>query len=246
MLGRGEGSSQPVYDSSSIPTTDGRLLRFEYSWDLLTINQMLLSNLTPRVSSAATIADGVEIAGNVIIEDGVRVLAGARLKGNVYLGPNTFVGNNASVRGATSVGAGSVIGAAADALGPVDCLINNASVFEDDTVRDVTRESWDAHMETNLRAPFVLTQALAASLPDDRNGNVVNILDERVRNLTPHFISYTLSKAGLWTLTQTLALALALALLAGGWNLLCQAGLPCFVECANPNLHPRPLTRPSH
>lgn len=102
-----------------------------------------------------------------------------------------------------------LIGAAADALGPVDCLINNASVFEDDTVRDVTRESWDAHMETNLRAPFVLTQALAASLPDDRNGNVVNILDERVRNLTPHFISYTLSKAGLWTLTQTLALALA-------------------------------------
>ena len=114
VLGDGEARSQQAYDSSSIPTTDGRGLRFAHPWDLLAINQMLLSNLTPRVSSAATIEDGVEIAGNVIIEDGVRVLAGARLKGNVYLGPNTFVGNNASVRGATSVGAGSVIGAAAD------------------------------------------------------------------------------------------------------------------------------------
>ena len=60
-----------------------------------------------------------------------------------------------------------------------------------------------------MRAPFVLTQTLAASLPANAAGNVINILDERVRNLTPHFISYTLSKAGLWTLTQTLALALA-------------------------------------
>ena len=102
-----------------------------------------------------------------------------------------------------------LIGAAADALGPVDCLINNASVFENDAVGTATRESWDAHMETNLRAPFVLTQTLAAALPAKAHGNVINILDERVRNLTPHFISYTLSKAGLWTLTRTLALALA-------------------------------------
>jgi NAD(P)-dependent dehydrogenase (short-subunit alcohol dehydrogenase family) len=102
-----------------------------------------------------------------------------------------------------------LIGAAADALGPVTGLINNASVFENDTIGDATRESWDAHMETNLRAPFVLIQALAAALPTPATGNVINILDERVQNLTPHFISYTLSKAGLWTLTQTLALALA-------------------------------------
>jgi NAD(P)-dependent dehydrogenase (short-subunit alcohol dehydrogenase family) len=104
---------------------------------------------------------------------------------------------------------GGLIGRAADALGPVDCLINNASVFENDSAVDATRDTWDAHMETNLRAPFVLTQALAAALPADAGGNVINIVDERVRNLTPHFISYTLSKAGLWTLTQTLALALA-------------------------------------
>jgi NAD(P)-dependent dehydrogenase (short-subunit alcohol dehydrogenase family) len=64
-------------------------------------------------------------------------------------------------------------------------------------------------MQVNLRAPFVLTQALVRQLPEGASGNVVNLLDQRVRNLTPHFTSYTLSKAGLWTLTQTLALALA-------------------------------------
>lgn len=64
-------------------------------------------------------------------------------------------------------------------------------------------------MQVNLRAPFVLTQAFAAQLPDGAAGNVVNILDQRVWHLTPFFTTYTLSKAGLWTLTQTLALALA-------------------------------------
>jgi NAD(P)-dependent dehydrogenase (short-subunit alcohol dehydrogenase family) len=97
----------------------------------------------------------------------------------------------------------------ADAFGPVTCLVNNASLFERDEALTATRASWDAHIETNLRAPFVLTQMLAAALPEDRNGAVVNLLDQRVWALTPHFMSYTLSKAGLWTLTQTFALALA-------------------------------------
>ncbi len=96
-----------------------------------------------------------------------------------------------------------------DQLGPLTLLVNNASVFEQDQALTVTRASWQAHMETNLRAPFVLTQSFAAQLPEDVEGSVVNIIDQRVWNLTPHFISYTLSKAGLWTLTQTLALALA-------------------------------------
>jgi len=96
-----------------------------------------------------------------------------------------------------------------DMLGPLGCLINNASLFEQDSALTTTRASWDAHMETNLRAPFVLTQSLAAQLPEDSQGIVINILDQRVWNLTPHFTSYTVSKAALWTLTQTLALALA-------------------------------------
>jgi NAD(P)-dependent dehydrogenase (short-subunit alcohol dehydrogenase family) len=95
------------------------------------------------------------------------------------------------------------------ALGPLDVLVNNAALFERDDVKTATRESWDRHMDVNLRAPFVLTQAFAGALADGIKGNVVNILDQRVRNLTPHFLSYTLSKVGLWTLTRTLALALA-------------------------------------
>jgi NAD(P)-dependent dehydrogenase (short-subunit alcohol dehydrogenase family) len=102
-----------------------------------------------------------------------------------------------------------LIGAATKALGPLTCLVNNASLFERDEALTVTRESWDAHFETNLRAPFVLMQEFARQLPAEANGAIVNILDERVWNLTPHFVSYTLTKAGLWTLTQVMAMALA-------------------------------------
>ena len=94
-------------------------------------------------------------------------------------------------------------------FGPIGCLINNASRFDRDEIDTATRASWDAHIEPNLRAPFVLSQDMAAALPADREGVIVNILDQRVWNLTPHFLSYTLIKTGLWTLTQTLALALA-------------------------------------
>jgi NAD(P)-dependent dehydrogenase (short-subunit alcohol dehydrogenase family) len=102
-----------------------------------------------------------------------------------------------------------LVAQAVDALGPLGLLVNNASRFERDGALSATRESWDAHLETNLRAPFVLIQEFARQLPEAAAGNVVNVLDQRVWNLTPGFISYTVSKAGLWTLTQTLALALA-------------------------------------
>ncbi len=99
--------------------------------------------------------------------------------------------------------------AAAAALGPVGVLVNNASAFERDEWDDATRASWDMHMEPNLRAPFVLTQAMARALPDAANGVVINMIDQRVWSLTPHFVSYTVSKAALWALTQQMALALA-------------------------------------
>jgi NAD(P)-dependent dehydrogenase (short-subunit alcohol dehydrogenase family) len=99
--------------------------------------------------------------------------------------------------------------AAAAALGPITALVNNASVFEEDDAVTATRQSWDAHMDANLRAPFVLSQALAAQLPENAPGNIINIIDQRVWRLTPKFLSYTLSKAGLWTLTQTLAQSFA-------------------------------------
>jgi NAD(P)-dependent dehydrogenase (short-subunit alcohol dehydrogenase family) len=98
---------------------------------------------------------------------------------------------------------------AATAIGPLGCLVNSASVFENDAALSVTRESWERHLATNLRAPFVLMQAFARQLPAEADGAIINLLDERVSNLTPHFVSYTVSKAALWTLTQTMALALA-------------------------------------
>ena len=101
---------------------------------------------------------------------------------------------------------------AGEALGPLGCLVNTASVFEYDNAESATRESWEAHMAVNLRAPFLMSQAFAKGLPAGAAGAIINILDQRAWNLTPHFISYTLSKSGLWTLTQTLALALAPAI----------------------------------
>ena len=102
-----------------------------------------------------------------------------------------------------------LLSAAEKALGPVGVLVNNASIFGNDTLADATRESWDAHFAVNLRAPFVLIQEFAARLPPEAGGAVINLLDERVWKLTPYFSSYTLTKAALWTLTRTAALALA-------------------------------------
>lgn len=112
----------------------------------------------------------------------------------------------------------SLIAQASDALGgPLNVLVNNASVFEHDDIATADRESWDRHIEANLRAPFVLTQNFAANAPESvLDGNaepeaqalVVNLLDQRVRKLTPDFMSYTISKMGLWAFTQTAAMAL--------------------------------------
>ncbi len=101
---------------------------------------------------------------------------------------------------------------------PVTCLVNNASIFEYDRLETASRESWDRHFESNLRAPFVLTQEMAKHVPDpliDENGEpvaqglVVNLIDQRVRKLTPEFMTYTLAKMGLWAFTRTAAQGLA-------------------------------------
>ncbi len=109
--------------------------------------------------------------------------------------------------------------AAAEALGgPITCLINNASIFEYDNLASATRDSWDRHLESNLRAPFVLTQAMGAqglSAEQDENGEpqatglIVNMIDQRVRKLTPEFMTYTIAKMGLWAMTRTTAQELA-------------------------------------
>ncbi len=100
----------------------------------------------------------------------------------------------------------------AEALGPVTLLVNCASLFEDDRVGGLERGRWDAHLQTNLRAPVLLTEAFAAHLPadiPDGAASVVNILDQRVFKPNPQFFSYTLSKSALLTATRMLAQALA-------------------------------------
>ncbi|WP_170751952.1 SDR family oxidoreductase [Ruegeria lacuscaerulensis] len=111
---------------------------------------------------------------------------------------------------------------AAEALGgSITCLVNNASIFEYDNIQTATRQSWDRHLESNLRAPFVLTQAMAEQglQPDTdaagepvATGLIVNMVDMRVRKLTPEFMSYTIAKMGLWALTRTAAQALTPAI----------------------------------
>lgn len=104
-----------------------------------------------------------------------------------------------------------LVPAAVEALGPVSVLVNNASVFEDDRVGDLSRETWDKHFETNLRAPVVLAEAFAAQAPDGPPGTlaIVNLLDQRVLKPDPRFFSYALSRNGLWWATRTLAQGLA-------------------------------------
>jgi NAD(P)-dependent dehydrogenase (short-subunit alcohol dehydrogenase family) len=94
-------------------------------------------------------------------------------------------------------------------LGPLSALINSASVFENDQWYSADRASWDLHMNVNLRAPLVLSQQFAKQLPREAHGAIVNLLDQRLLKPTPEFFSYSVSRAGLYWLTTTLAQALA-------------------------------------
>jgi NAD(P)-dependent dehydrogenase (short-subunit alcohol dehydrogenase family) len=114
--------------------------------------------------------------------------------------------------------AGLVPAAVAGLGGPLTLLVNNASIFEYDSLQTATKTSWDRHIGSNLRAPFVLIQHFAAQAPKavpDAEGEpvaqamVLNMIDQRVWKLTPNFMTYTLAKSALWTLTQTAAMALA-------------------------------------
>jgi NAD(P)-dependent dehydrogenase (short-subunit alcohol dehydrogenase family) len=87
--------------------------------------------------------------------------------------------------------------------------VNNASEFQPDSVGCTTLERWNAHLDINLRAPVFLAQDLVRHLPDGADGNIINIIDQRVWKLTPDFFSYTLSKSALWTATRTSAQAFA-------------------------------------
>ena len=104
----------------------------------------------------------------------------------------------------------SLVSAASEAIGtPIDILINNASIFEQDTAQTMTEDSWNLHQAVNLRAPVFLSQKMFEQLPSGSEGCIINIIDQRVLKLNPQYFSYTAAKAALWTATRTLAQAMA-------------------------------------
>ena len=102
-----------------------------------------------------------------------------------------------------------LIGKAAQSFGPLTLLVNNASMFSKDAATDLDEELWDAHFAVHAEAPAFLARDFAAQLPQGAAGNIINIIDERVLDLSPAHFSYTLSKSVLWTMTRTLAQSLA-------------------------------------
>jgi len=98
---------------------------------------------------------------------------------------------------------------AIDALGTLTCIVNNASLFEYDSATDFSPALLNAHMAANVTAPVLLAQALHAATPQGEQAVVINLLDQKLYNLNPDFLSYTLSKAALHAATTMLAQALA-------------------------------------
>lgn len=103
----------------------------------------------------------------------------------------------------------SLISNATDLFGPLDVLINNASIFQPDSIHALSPDLWQKHFSIHAETPVFLASAFAQQLPKDRTGNVINMIDQRVWALKPTFFSYTLSKSALWTATQTMAQSLA-------------------------------------
>jgi NAD(P)-dependent dehydrogenase (short-subunit alcohol dehydrogenase family) len=102
-----------------------------------------------------------------------------------------------------------LIAAATAALGPLDLIVNNASLFKPDTVTAFDDALWDRHFAVHVKAPSILARDFVRQLPDGVAGSIVNIIDQRVWNPTPRYYSYTLSKSALWMATRTMAQSFA-------------------------------------
>jgi NAD(P)-dependent dehydrogenase (short-subunit alcohol dehydrogenase family) len=156
-----------------------------------------------RAISLALAKDGWQVAVhfNNSLDEANEVVDEITSSGNVALAVKADLTDEVAVA--------SLVANVSKQLSPVTAVINNASIFEEDSVVSATKGSWDRHLAINLRAPFLLTQSLAKNLIKNEKGNIINIVDQRVENLTPYFTSYTLSKSALWMLTKTTAAALA-------------------------------------
>ncbi len=143
----------------------------------------------------------VAVHYNNSAEDAAALVSEIAAEGGTAIAVEADLANEAEVQ--------DLVPRAASELGPLGCLVNNASSFELDSIETASRESWDQHIEPNLRAPLVLTQAFAGQQEASLEGLVINLIDQRVWNPTPQYLSYALSKAGLWAMTKQLALELA-------------------------------------
>mgnify|MGYP005815001841 CR=1 FL=1 len=170
------------------------------------IGTALVTGAARRIGRAIALAlaeDGwaVAIHHHHSDEDADALVRGIEAKGGRAVALKGDLGNVADVS--------ALVPDAAKALGPLTLLVNNASLFEPDEALTMTGASWDAHMDANLKAPAFLTQAFAAQLPEGSEGNIINMIDQRVWRPNPRFLSYTVSKMALWDMTRLLAQALA-------------------------------------
>lgn len=171
-----------------------------------------------QATAVALVTGGARRIGKAIVEDlaanGFAVAIHANRSGaeaEALAGKITGEGGRAAVVAAdlTDMDAvGGLIGRAQAALGPVTLLVNNASLFVDDSVEDFDWQAWDRHFAVHVKAPALLAQNFARTLPQGEEGLIVNMIDQRVWRPTPRYFSYALSKSALWTQTEMLAQAL--------------------------------------
>jgi len=166
----------------------------------------LVTGAAKRIGRAIAedlVADGFSVAihANGSLAEAVSFAAELRQKGHQAVAIKADLANVDETE--------ELVGKACEALGPLDLLVNNASIFLEDSLRKFDARVWDEHFAVHVRAPSILAAKFAEQLPETAEGLIVNIIDQRVWALRPSFYSYTLSKSALWTATQTMAQALA-------------------------------------
>ena len=171
-----------------------------------------------RATATALVTGGAKRIGSAIVEDlaahGFAVAIHcnrSRIEADALAAAINASGGRAAVIAAdlTDMDAvGDLVGQAEAALGPISLLVNNASLFEGDSVLDFDWRAWDRHFAVHVKAPALLAQNFARALPEGQEGLIVNMIDQRVWRPTPRYFSYALSKSTLWTATQMMAQSL--------------------------------------
>ncbi|WLS01879.1 SDR family oxidoreductase [Shinella oryzae] len=153
------------------------------------------------VDDLATNGFAVAIHANTSLDDAEALAATIRARGQTAYTVQCDLADGAATAG--------LIAAARAAVGPLDLLVNNASLFKPDTVADFDDALWDRHFAVHVKAPSILARDFVRQLPEGVAGSIVNIIDQRVWNPTPRYYSYTLSKSALWMATRTMAQSFA-------------------------------------